>query len=456
VAKKPTYEELKQKVKELEKESLARKRAEEAMRESQFRFRILFENAPIGLGVATVDGKILSFNHPATQITGYSATELKKINLRDIYLNPDDRSLLLKRFRKEGFVREQEVILKRKDGTSYYASLNILPFTWGGEDVLLTAFTDITERRRAEEEIRKLSSAVEQSIDGIAIGDLEPTLTYVNEAFATMHGYSPDEMTGIKVVNLHNEEQMDEYKRDMNQIKTQGSWVGEIGHIRKDGTPFPTHMSVTLLKDNDGKPIGILAVCRDITEHKRAEEALRQSEERYRSLFENANDAIFIADTKTNIILDANRQAGQLIGRPRQEIIGMHQSELHPPHQAEYYKDKFREHVQKGWVFDLEAEVIKKDGSIVPVFISASTLSIHGKQVIQGLFRDITEEKMILYLKEEIATRKLVEKAKGILMDRYKINEKEAIRRLQKESRRQRKKIKEIAQAVISSELILD
>jgi PAS domain S-box-containing protein len=191
-------------------------------------------------------------------------------------------------------------------------------------------------------------------------------------------------------------------------------------------------------------------------ERKRAEEALRQSEERYRSLFENANDAIFLADTKTNIILDANRQAAQLIGRPRQEIIGMHQSELHPPHQAEYYKDKFREHVQKGWVFDLEAEVIKKDGSIVPVFISASTVSICGKQVIQGLFRDITEEKIILDLKEEIATRKLVQKAKGILMDRNKISEKEAIRRLQKESRRQRKKIKDVAQAVISSELILN
>lgn len=103
----------------------------------------------------------------------------------------------------------------------------------------------------------------------------------------------------------------------------------------------------------------------------------------------------------------------------------------------------------KGRVLDLEAEVIRKDGRIVPVFIIASVISLHGKEVILGLFRDITEEKVILDLRKEMAVRKLIEKAKGVLMDRHKISEKEAMRRLQKESRRQRKKIKEIAQGVI-------
>jgi len=83
-------------------------------------------------------------------------------------------------------------------------------------------------------------------------------------------------------------------------------------------------------------------------------------------------------------------------------------------------------------------------------------ISLHGKQVIQGLFRDISEERMILELREELTTRKLIEKAKGILMDRHRISEEEAIKRLQKESRRQRKKLKKIAQAVISSEVILE
>jgi len=201
---------------------------------------------------------------------------------------------------------------------------------------------------------------------------------------------------------------------------------------------------------------GSVAVVRDMTDRIKTEQALRESEEKYRTLFEKASDAIFLVDTKIGRIFHANQRAEQLLGRPMKEIIGMHQSELHPPHLAEYYKHKFREHVEQGEVFDLEAEVIKKDGSIVPVIICASVINLQGKEMIQGLFKDISSEKMIIELKEEIISRKLVENAKSILMDRYKISEGEARRRLQKESRRQRKKMKEIAQAVISSKLILD
>ena len=133
---------------------------------------------------------------------------------------------------------------------------------------------DISERKKAEEEIKKLTSAVEQSIDGIAIGDLEPKLLYVNDAFARMHGYTPEDMVEMPFAKLHNKEQMDEYKKAVNQLKTQGSWEGEIGHIRKDGTAFPTYASVTLLKNNEGKPTGTLAVARDITGTKLREEEL--------------------------------------------------------------------------------------------------------------------------------------------------------------------------------------
>lgn len=189
---------------------------------------------------------------------------------------------------------------------------------------------------------------------------------------------------------------------------------------------------------------------------RRVEEALRESEEKYRTLFDNANDAIFLADMKTHKILDANRQAEQLIGRQREEIIGMHQSKLHPPHHAEYYGEKFRKHVQKGCVFDLESEVVTKDGGIVPVFITTSSINILGKELIQAVFRDITKEKRILDLTEKIATKTLIDRAKGVLMDRHTISEKEAIRQLQKESRRRRKKVKEIAECVISSESMLN
>jgi PAS domain S-box-containing protein len=307
-------------------------------------------------------------------------------------------------------------------------------------------------RNRSRQEIKSLSSAVAQSIDGIAIVNLESELIYVNDAFARMHGYSPEEMVRMKSEQLHHVVQLEEIRNRLHEIKTLGSWIGESNHIRRDGNLFPTYMSVTLLKDNTGKLTGIIVICRDITELKRMQDQLRESEEKYKCLFENANDAIFIADTTNGIILDANKKAEQLLGCPRQEIIGIHQSAIHPQSKAQYYKDKFRKHIQKGQIFDLEAEVIKKDGTIIPVFISASVITINGKEVIQGLFRDITKDKRILELKEEIADRKLIDKAKRMLMNRFKISEKEAMRQLQKESRRQRKKIKEIAKAVVTSE----
>ncbi|MGA1864278.1 MAG: PAS domain S-box protein [bacterium] len=306
--------------------------------------------------------------------------------------------------------------------------------------------------KRSKKEIRNLSSAVAQSIDGIAIINLDLEFVYINDAFAGMHGYSHPEMIGLGQKQLRKVVQMETIGSRLDEIKTLGSWKGESNHIRKDGTLFPVFMSITLLKDEAGKPTGIIAIFRDITEQKQIQDRLQESEEKYKCLFENANDAIFIADTTNGIILDANKKAEQLLGRPRQEIIGIHQSRLHPQSQDDYYKYKFRKHIQKGQIFDLEAEIIKKDGSIVPVFISANVITLKGKEVIQGLFRDISLDKRILELKEEIVARKLIDKAKRVLMNRFKISEQEAMRQLQKESRRQRKKIKEIAQAVISTE----
>ena len=130
-----------------------------------------------------------------------------------------------------------------------------------------------------------------------------------------------------------------------------------------------------------------------ITESKQMEEALQESEQKYRTLFENLNDAVFLADAETGYIIDTNKQGEVLLGRTRAEVIGMHQRELHPPGAANEYRQRFATHVQKGRAADYDGEVIRKDGSIVPVNISAASVTIGGKQLILRLFRDITERK---------------------------------------------------------------
>jgi PAS domain S-box-containing protein len=128
-------------------------------------------------------------------------------------------------------------------------------------------------------------------------------------------------------------------------------------------------------------------------ERKRAEGKLRASEEKYRSLVEGANDAIFIADAETGILLDANKKAEELIGMPAEELIGMPQAQLHPEGDAERYSKIFRKAVQNKKAIYGDSFVRHRDGRKIPVEISSSVLESGNKKLIQGIFRDVTERK---------------------------------------------------------------
>lgn len=122
---------------------------------------------------------------------------------------------------------------------------------------------------------------------------------------------------------------------------------------------------------------------------------LRESEEKYRTLIETANDAIFLADTETGTIIDANYKAAELLGKPLNKIIGIHQSELHPKDEKEKYREMFKKDAKGGERFINIAEVMHSDGLRIPVQISANVLTLKGRRVLQGIFRDISEFKAI-------------------------------------------------------------
>ncbi|MBD0311147.1 MAG: PAS domain S-box protein, partial [Microcoleus sp. T1-bin1] len=132
---------------------------------------------------------------------------------------------------------------------------------------------------------------------------------------------------------------------------------------------------------------------RDITERKQAEATLRQTEQKYRKLVESAGDAIITMDAETGIILEANQMAEKILGRPREEIIGLHQTEIQPQERPEQYTEIFKEHIEALGVFQAELELRHKDGTIVPVEVSASVVDVQGKKIVQGIFRDISDRK---------------------------------------------------------------
>jgi PAS domain S-box-containing protein len=132
----------------------------------------------------------------------------------------------------------------------------------------------------------------------------------------------------------------------------------------------------------------------EIARRKKSEEELRESEERYRQLIETANDAIFIADTATGIIVNANKKAEELLGKPLEEILGMHQTQFHSKEDADHYGRVFKEHVQRGkGVIVEDVMVCHKNGQKIPTEVSASVTKFRGKSIIQGIFRDTSQWK---------------------------------------------------------------
>jgi PAS domain S-box-containing protein len=390
--------------------------------------------------IVVQDNRIVFTNKAFAKICGYTVKELIDLPTDKVQeiLHPEDRAIAWKRFqaRLEGkrVPSRREYRGIRKDGSIFWMEGFTRLIEYQGKPAIQAAITDITERKeveeelkkyrahlvelveertanlkaanerlqqeiierkKAEEEIRKLSSAVEQSIDGIAIGDFTPRILYVNNAYAQMHGYSPEEIIGMKAAKLHNDEQMDEFKRRINQIKTKGSWVGEIGHIRKDGTPFPTFMSITLLKDDEGKPAGILAVVRDITEQKEAEAALEEIELRYQALFESVPIGIGLA-TLDGRVLSCNETMSQITGYTSDEFKQINLRDTYDdPEKRDVLLERLK---KKGFVRDFEAELKRKDGTLYHARLTINPITLSSKKVLLTLCEDITERK-----KDEVA-----------------------------------------------------
>jgi PAS domain S-box-containing protein len=223
---------------------------------------------------------------------------------------------------------------------------------------------DITERIRAEEELRKFKTISDRAGYGMAMADLEGSLLYLNESFAEMHGQLPEELIGRNLSVLHNQEQMENVARLIKQLQEEDNYVAEeVWHMRKDGTVFPTLMNGTLVRDKRGTPLFMVATAIDISERVQAEEALRESETRFRAL----SDATFegVAFTEQGIVVDANQQFADLLGYEMSELQGMRVRNLVAPEDREFVQSR----ILSGSEEPYEHRALCKDGAIIVVEI---------------------------------------------------------------------------------------
>jgi len=237
-----------------------------------------------------------------------------------------------------------------------------------------------------------LLSALEQTTEGIVVVDLEGNLISLNEAFANIHGHSPRELIGEHISLLHTPEQMPSVEAANQQVRETGEFTGEIWHVQHDGTVFPTLMYNSLLKDKDGNPIGIVGVIRDITGQKGAEEALQQSEERYRLLVDNLDHSLTVHDSEGNISF-INSKGAMKLGILPGDVIGR---SLHDflPDTSDIYVDRARQIFKLGRGFEFEDEFTHSAGKR---WFYSNLQPVKGKDgavvAVQAISYDITERK---------------------------------------------------------------
>jgi PAS domain S-box-containing protein len=258
---------------------------------------------------------------------------------------------------------------------------------------------EITERKQAEQALQqseeKYRRLFEMSPIGISIMDMKGVITECNPAVYKVGGYSEDEIVGkhfLKIAPVR--------MRDIpNHIKVFSSIMRgkvpppfEVAYTHKDGTSGWTEVHIGLLKAN-GKNLGLQVLQRDLTERKEVEEKLRESEERFRTIFDNSIDGILVTDLETKSLYTCNKAMCHMLGYSLEEIRNLRVTDIHPEEDLPYVAAEI-ERESRGESPAVRAIPLKrKDGGIFYAEVAPSLVTFAGRRYLAGIFRDLTERK---------------------------------------------------------------
>lgn len=233
--------------------------------------------------------------------------------------------------------------------------------------------------------------------EGIVVIDRAGTVTYVNPSAEQLFGYAADEIVGRHLDLLLPDEVRARHRERIAAFNRSGAGSrqmrerGGIEGLRRDGSRFHAEASISKFVQ-DGE-LRFMAVIRDVTERRIAEARLLASEQKHRAILDTCTDAILLADAATGLICEVNERAAELFGCETRDLIGLHQSELHPEAERERFRRTFREHLTDGRLMVPDATIQRHDGSVLPVEIAARPTRVGNMEVVVGFFRDITHRK---------------------------------------------------------------
>jgi PAS domain S-box-containing protein len=375
-----------------------RKVTENQIRLSEEKFRSITEQTSDLIAIADENGIITYASSASDSIFHISPEKIVGRNFIS-FVAETDITRAIQAFgdcmNKDGGIKNAEFLMKRDDGSTFFGELNGSKFQSATQLGTLVTIRDVSERKGIEEELIKLSKAVDQSPAMICITDLDGNIQYANSKSVELTGFTQQEMIG-KNPRLFSsgETTREEYQILWDKLKSGKEWRGEFHNKKKNGELFWSAASLSPIFDNDGKMTHFLAIQEDITQRKSAEDQLRRSEEKYRNIFESIQDVYFEASFD-GILLEISPSIEALTKGQytRAEMVGKPFAGIYADiDERNAYISTL---VEQKRVTDQELSLLNKDGSIICISVtSAISFDSDGKPVkTTGIFRDITERK---------------------------------------------------------------
>ncbi|MBI5889600.1 MAG: PAS domain S-box protein [Nitrosomonadales bacterium] len=389
--------------------------ASEAQRKAAAEIEDLYNQAPCGYHSLDSSGVIVQINDTELQWLGYAREEAIGMNFADM-LTPASLEVFRSNypgFKQRGFVHDLEYELVRKDGTTFYVSLNATAvFNAAGQYAMSrSTLFDISARKRADEELRLHGAILSQMEEGVALVRADAaTVVYVNPKLEKMFGYPPGEMIGMHVSRLNAPvaKSPEEMAREIiAALQDRGKWDGEIVNQRKDGTPFWCHASVTTFEHHSYGTVWV-STHEDITERRQVEKKLEESEERFRTMANNAPIMIWMADAQGRTDYRGsdffNQRWHDFTGLPRERAQGRDWLDIVHPDDGERCLEAYATAFRNMRPFKQEYRLRRHDGvfrwvqdSGVPRFTE------EGRFLgLIGTCLDVTDHKLFEEIREEM------------------------------------------------------
>ncbi|UCB52046.1 MAG: PAS domain S-box protein [Candidatus Zixiibacteriota bacterium] len=328
--------------------------------------------------------------HPREKLLGKSDYDFFPKDQADFFWKKDEEM-----FRTGKVIDIPEEPINDKDGTTHYLHTKKAPLRDSGGKIthLVGIIEDITEHKQTEDALRESEEKYRLFVENIKEGiysTRQGVFTGVNESMCRMFGYARQELIGMRAWNLAVPELRNSTRKMFfEKAAKQDYSPAEVQCLRKDGSVFVAEIRLSAISGKQQ----LLGIVSDITERERGEEALRESEKRYRALFRGAAEGILVADTKTRKFKYANPAICAILGYAEEELTRMSVPDLHPKDALEHVISEFEAQARKEKTLASDIPCLRKDGTIIYADVNTTRLLIDGRECNVGFFTDITERR---------------------------------------------------------------